>query len=56
MQLDGGEIATVENFTYIGSNVTKDGEVHGEVVVRLGKASRAFACLRCSHPSSTTNS
>ena len=48
VQLDGGEIATVEDFTYLGSNIIRDGELHGEVAVRLGKASRAFACLRSS--------
>ena len=46
MPLDQGEIATVEEFTYLGSNITRDGEIHGEVVIRLGKASRAFGCLR----------
>ena len=45
VQLNGGEIATVEDFTCLGSNIARDGEVHGEVAVRLGKASRAFACL-----------
>ena len=46
MQLEGGEIATVAEFTYLGSSITRDGEVHGEVAARLGKASRAFGCLR----------
>ena len=46
VQLDGGEIATVEDFTYLGWQQHR--EVHGEVAVRLGKASRAFACLRSS--------
>ena len=48
VQLDGGGIATVEDFTYLGSNIARDGEVHGEVAVSLGKAFRAFACLRSS--------
>ena len=47
VQLDGGEIAIVEDiFTYLGSSITRDGEVRGEVSMRLGRASRAFACLR----------
>ena len=48
VQLDGGEIATVEDFTYLGSNIARDGELHGEVAVRLDKASRAFGCWRTS--------
>ena len=46
VQLDGGEIVTVEDFTYLGSSITRDGEVCGEVSMRLGRASKAFACLR----------
>ena len=46
VQLDEGEIDTVDNFTYLGSNISRDGEMRGEVVVRLGKASKAFGCLR----------
>ena len=38
----------MEDFTYLGSNIARDWEVHGEVAVRLGKASRAFACLQSS--------
>ena len=46
VQLDGGEIVTVEDFTYLGSSITRDGEVCGKVSMRLGRASKAFACLR----------
>ena len=47
VQLDGEEIAIVEDvFTYLGSSITRDWEVRGEVSMRLGRASRAFACLR----------
>ena len=46
VQLEEGEIASVEEFTYLGSTTTRDGEVRGEVVARLVKASRAFGCLR----------
>ena len=46
IQLEGGEISAVEEFTYLGSTITRDGEVYREVVARLEKASRAFGCLR----------
>ena len=41
-----GEIAIVKDFTYLGSSIARYGEVCGEVSMRLGRASRAFACLR----------
>ena len=57
VQLDGGEIVTVEDFTYLGSSITRDREVCGEVSMRLGRASKAFACLRSPiYISSITNS
>ena len=46
VQLAAGEIASVEEFTYLGSNISRDGKVKSEVVTRLGKASRAFGCLK----------
>jgi len=46
IQLENGAIAAVDNFTYLGSNITSDGEIVSEVGVRLGKAARAFGCLR----------
>ena len=48
VQLNAGVMAAVDNFTYLGSNITNDGEVTNEVGVRLGKAARAFGCLRSS--------
>ena len=39
------ENGAVDNFTYLGSNITNDGEVVNKVSVRLGKAARAFAIL-----------
>ena len=45
VQLEGGEISTVEEFIYLRSTITRDGEVRGEVAARLAKASRAFGCL-----------
>ena len=46
VKLREGEIATVREFTYIGSKISKDGAFQSEVSSRLGKASRAFGCLR----------
>ena len=34
------------NFTYLGSNITNDGEVVNEVSIHLAKAARAFGCLQ----------
>ena len=46
MQFDSGTIELVEDFTYLGSKITEDGEVRKEVATRIGKASRAFGCLQ----------
>ena len=46
IQLDGGLIDVVDNFTYLGSNITEVCELQNEVAVRIGKASRAFGCLQ----------
>ena len=46
VQLAAGEIATVEDFTYLGSKISSDGEVKSEIVTRISKASRAFGCLK----------
>ena len=48
IQLENGVIAAVDNFTYLGSNITNDGEVVNGMSVRLGKAARGFGCLRSS--------
>ena len=45
IQLEDGVIAAVDNFTYLGSNITNDGEIVNEVSARLGKAARTFGCL-----------
>ena len=45
VQLEGGPIEIVQEFTYLGSSISKDGEVKGEVKCRIGKAARAFGCL-----------
>ena len=44
--LEGGKIEIVQDFTYLGSNITRDGEVTDEVKCHIGKAARAFGCLQ----------
>ena len=46
VQLEGGPIEIVQEFTYLGSSISRDGEVKGEVKCRIGKAARAFGCLQ----------
>ena len=46
MQLEGGPIEIVQEFTYLGSSISRDGEVKGEVKFRIGKAAWAFGCLQ----------
>ena len=38
VQLEGGPIEIVQEFTYLGSSISRDGEVKGEVKCRIGKA------------------
>ena len=44
--VEGGEIEIVDNFTYLGSVISKDGYVTNDVKGWNAKASRAFGCLR----------
>ena len=46
MELDSGSIKIVQDFTYLGSNITSNGEVQNEVKIRISKAARAFGCLQ----------
>jgi len=46
IQLENGAIAALDNFTYLDSNITNDDEIVSKVSARLGKAARAFRCLR----------
>ena len=46
VRLEGGEIKSVQDFTYLGSNITTDAEVDNEVKIHIGKAARAFGCLQ----------
>ena len=45
LELDGEAIDEVENFTYLGSNIGKDGGSVRDIQVRTGKARTAFAIL-----------
>ena len=42
----GGAIEMVDNFTYLGSVMLRDGDVMQNVRCRIAKACRAFECLR----------
>ena len=46
VQLEGGTVAIVEDFNYLGSNIARDGEIRNEVSNRIAKAARVFGCLR----------
>ena len=46
VQVSSGAIEVVSGFTYLGSNITSDGEVHSEVSLHIAKAARAFGCLQ----------
>ena len=46
VELDSGSTDIVQDFTYLGSNITSDGEAKNEVKIRISKAARAFGCLQ----------
>ena len=46
VQVDGGEIEVIDCFTYLGSNLSRDGDVMSDVNSRIEKASKAFGPLR----------
>ena len=46
VQLERGPIEIVQEFTYLGSSISRDSEVKSEVKCRIGKAARAFGCLQ----------
>ena len=48
LQTDSGEIEMVNNFTYLGSVVSSDGEILEGIQCRLAKALQVFGCLRLS--------
>ena len=46
VQLRDGEIEMVEDFTYHGDNIIRDGEINKEVKHCNAKVARAFSCLQ----------
>ena len=46
VQLEVGAVEVVEDFTYLGSNITRHGEIRNEVLYHIAKAARAFRYLR----------
>ena len=46
VQMEGSTVEVVNHFTYLGSNISRDGEVTVEVDCRIAKASKAIGCLR----------
>lgn len=46
VQVDGGSLEIVDQFTYFSAEICKDEEVTADVTTRIAKASRAFGCLR----------
>ena len=40
------ELKQVENFTYLGSNISNDGKCEREIKIRIGKAKTAFNNLK----------
>ena len=47
IKLDGEVIDEVEDFAYLGSNITKDGGSDRDIVARIGKARTDFATEAC---------
>ena len=46
VELENGAIEMVDDFTYLGSNITKDGQLGHEGDSRVAKAARAFGSMR----------
>ena len=46
VQVNGGGIEIVNNFTYLGSCISTECEIGKEVSVSIGKAPKIFGCLR----------
>ena len=46
VQVEGGSVDIVQDFTYLGANISRDGEITSEVTRRIARAVRAFGCLR----------
>ena len=46
VQVEGGSVDVIPDFTYLGANISRDGEITSEVTRRIARAARAFGCLR----------
>ena len=46
VQVEGGSVDVVQNFTFLGENISRDGEITSEVTGRIARAARAFEYLR----------
>lgn len=46
IMVNGDVVDEVDHFTYLGSKVTTSGDGEEEILVRISKASQAFASLR----------
>ena len=46
LQVEGGSVDLVQDFTYLGANISRDGEITSKVTRRIARAARAFGCLR----------
>ena len=46
LQVGEDLIEVLNDFTYLGSNISSDGEVGKDVSIRIAKAARAFGCLQ----------
>ena len=46
VHLGDSSIEVTDEFSYLRSNITSDGELKKEVQYRIGKSARAFGCLQ----------
>ena len=46
VQVEGCSVDVVQDFTYLGTNISRGGEITSEVTRRIVRAARAFGCLR----------
>ena len=47
VQVEGGSVDVVQDFTYLGANISRDGEITSEVTRRIDRAARAARAFRC---------
>ena len=46
VQVEGGSMDVVQDFTYLGANISRDGEITSEVTGTIAREAKAFRCLR----------